>query len=144
MAADSIIPQSPDEVKKWDRVGVVLSAICGLHCLVTPFLTLSLPFWVYSIHYSPFHLAIAIFIIPIGLYAFWNGFKRHQKRGILILGILGLVLLSVALTAPSSRNQLRWNDIMTLVGSVCLIAAHIANRRALKRKPLTDSQLQTN
>ncbi|RYG29576.1 MerC domain-containing protein [bacterium] len=120
------------EVRKWDRVGVVLSFLCALHCLVTPFIALSLPFWVYSIHYSPFHLAIALFIIPVGIYAFWNGFRRHRQLPILILGLSGLVLLTLALVGPSTRNQLRWNDIVTLIGSGLLIAAHLLNRRALK------------
>jgi hypothetical protein len=121
------------EVRKWDRLGMWLSAVCALHCLVTPFITLSLPFWVYSIHYSPVHLAIAIFIIPIGLYAFWNGYKRHHNKWILLLGCFGLAFLSIALTGPSTRNQLRWNDILTLIGSGFLISAHLWNRRGLKR-----------
>jgi membrane protease YdiL (CAAX protease family) len=123
------------EVRKWDRIGVVLSAVCALHCLVTPFITLSLPFWVYSVHYSPVHLALALFIIPIGLFAFWNGYKTHKNKFIFALGAVGLVLLTAALTGPSSRNQLRWNDISTLIGSFFLLTAHILNRRRLKQRP---------
>jgi hypothetical protein len=121
------------EIKKWDRVGVFLSFACALHCLLTPFITLSLPFWVYTIHYSPVHLFIAIFIVPVGLFAFWGGYKRHQKRHVLFFGIAGLALLCVALAGPTSRNQLRWNDIMTLIGSFLLISAHLLNRRSLKQ-----------
>ncbi|MBC7371922.1 MAG: MerC domain-containing protein [Bdellovibrionaceae bacterium] len=125
--------QNKEDLKRWDRVGAILSALCALHCVVTPFVTLSLPFWVYSVHYSPVHLALALFILPIGLYAFWNGFQRHQNKLILGLGIFGLTLLAAALTGPSSRNQLRWNDILTLIGSFSLVIAHILNRRELTR-----------
>jgi len=125
--------QSKEDIKKWDRVGAGLSFLCAMHCLITPFVTLSLPFWIYSVHYSPVHLALALFILPIGVYAFWNGFKRHHNKYIFALGFFGLALLAGALTGPSSRNQLRWNDVLNLIGSFSLVIAHILNRRALTR-----------
>lgn len=143
MSSNAALPQSSvsssessrvtAEVRRWDRVGGWLSALCALHCLVTPFVTLSLPFWVYTIHYSPIHLAIALFVIPIGAYSFWQGYKRHGKSAVMIFGILGLALVMVSLIVPSSREQLRWNDIMTLVGSFSLITAHGINRWQFRR-----------
>lgn len=127
-------PKVKPELKEWDRAGALLSALCALHCLVTPFVTLSLPFWVYSIHYSPVHLFISVFIFPIAIYSFWTGYKRHANKLILALGSVGLVLLSVGLIAPASREQLRWNDIMTIIGSICLVTAHFLNRRYLQIK----------
>jgi len=124
---------SQEEKKKWDRMGMFLSAICALHCLVTPFISLSLPLWIYSIHYSPVHLMIALFIFPVAVYSLWNGFKRHENKTILTLGGVGLFLLCIALLAPSTRNQLRWNDIMTLIGSFLLISAHALNFRVLQK-----------
>lgn len=96
---------------------------------------MSLPLWVYSIHYSPVHLFIALFIFPIAIYSLWKGFKKHDNKTILFLGWFGLVLLCVALIGPSSRNQLRWNDIMTMVGSFCLVTAHAMNFRSLRKQP---------
>lgn len=125
-------PQIKTEVKEWDRAGTLLSALCALHCLVTPFITLSLPLWVYSIHYSPVHLFISIFIFPIAIYSFWAGYKRHASKLVLLLGGVGLLLLSIALISPTSRNQLRWNDIMTILGSLALISGHFLNRRLQK------------
>lgn len=122
------------EIKKWDRAGMLLSFLCAFHCLATPFVTLSLPLWVYSIHYSPVHLVIALFIFPVAFFSFWSGFKKHQQRKVLLFGGAGLLLLSIALIAPSTRNQLRWNDIMTLIGSVLLIIAHVTNRFSLKAR----------
>ena len=135
MNSDQTHPNNTNtkELTKWDRAGTILSTLCALHCLVTPFVTLSLPFWVYSVHYSPVHLVLALFILPIGAYAFWNGFRRHHNKYIFCLGLLGLFLLGGALPGPSSRSQLRWNDILTLVGSFALITAHLLNRRELLR-----------
>ncbi|MBK9322929.1 MAG: MerC domain-containing protein [Bdellovibrionaceae bacterium] len=132
MELDTGETQSAVEVKKWDRVGIMLSLACALHCLLTPFLTLSLPYWIYTIHYSPFHLIIALFIVPVGLFAFWSGYRRHQNKFILTLGVAGLFLILISLTGPSSRSQLRWNDVLTLIGSGCLIIAHFFNRRSNK------------
>jgi hypothetical protein len=127
-------PEMKTELKEWDRTGALLSALCALHCLVTPFVTLSLPLWVYSIHYSPVHLFISVFIFPIAIYSFWAGYKKHANKSVLFLGGLGLLLLSVALISPASRNQLRWNDIMTIIGSIALVSGHFFNRRFLLRK----------
>ncbi|MGZ3798385.1 MAG: MerC domain-containing protein [Pseudobdellovibrionaceae bacterium] len=121
----------PTETKKWDRTGVLLSGLCALHCLVAPFIAYSLPLWIYTIHYSPFHLFISIFIVPVAFYSFWLGYKKHKSKKVLILGGLGVFLLSIALIGPSTRTQLRWNDIMTFVGSFFLITGHVLNRRSL-------------
>lgn len=127
-------PEMKTELKEWDRTGALLSSLCALHCLVTPFVTLSLPLWVYSIHYSPVHLFISVFIFPIAIYSFWTGYKRHENKLILLLGGLGLILLSIGLISPTSRDQLRWNDVMTIIGSVALVSGHFLNRRFLQTK----------
>jgi drug/metabolite transporter (DMT)-like permease len=122
------------EVGRWDRVGSWLSALCALHCVIAPFVTLSLPFWVYTLHYSPVHLALAIFVIPIGTYTFWHGYQHHQKKSIVAIGLAGLVLLTIGLLSPRTREQLRWNDILTLTASVLLIIAHALNRWTLRKQ----------
>jgi len=135
MSLDHVeVTQVKTEIKEWDRTGALLSSLCALHCLVTPFVTLSLPLWVYSIHYSPVHLFISLFIFPIAIYSFWSGFKRHSNKLILFLGAIGLVLLSIALISPASRAQLRWNDYMTIAGSLALVTGHYLNRRYLQTK----------
>lgn len=126
-------PNKISDEKKWDRVGIFLSSLCALHCLVTPFVSLSLPLWIYSIHYSPVHILIALFIFPVATYSFWMGFKQHESKMILLLGGFGLFLLCIALIGPNSRNQLRWNDIMTLIGSLCLVVAHAMNFYSLRK-----------
>ena len=128
-----MFPNNNNEEKKWDRMGIFLSSLCALHCLVTPFISLSLPLWVYSIHYSPVHMLIALFIFPVAIYSFWTGYKQHENKMILLLGGLGLFLLCISLIGPSSRNQLRWNDIMTFVGSLGLVVAHILNFQSLRK-----------
>lgn len=127
-------PEMKTELKEWDRTGALLSSLCALHCLVTPFVTLSLPLWVYSIHYSPVHLFISVFIFPIAIYSFWTGYKRHENKLIVLLGGLGLILLSIGLISPASREQLRWNDVMTIIGSLALVSGHFLNRRFLQTK----------
>lgn len=122
------------DVKEWDRTGALLSFLCALHCLVTPFITLSLPLWVYAIHYSPVHLVISVFIFPIATYSFWHGYKRHGSKLVLLFGGFGLVLLSIGLTSPASREQLRWNDFLTIIGSISLIVGHVLNRRRMTKR----------
>lgn len=92
-----------------DRLGMALSAICLLHCLVPPFLVVAFPilsavgayeYWV--------HLLLAVFILPVAFKAIAQGYKHHGKAVVPIFAIAGasLFVISTALTVlgESSHN----------------------------------------
>lgn len=119
-----------DQTDRWDKWGITLSGICAIHCLLTPLLVLAVPVAGEAFEQPWVHITMAIFIVPIGLFAFYSGYQHHKKVGLTTLGLLGLALIGVGLLAPLSRVNFLGHDAVTVVGSVCLILAHVLNRRA--------------
>lgn len=115
---------------RWDKLGIFFSGLCALHCLVTPILVLTLPMMGEVFENQWLHLLMAAFVVPIGIFAFWSGYKHHQKKNIFALGILGLLLVGGASVAPHSWVEFFGHDIVTIFGSFFLISAHFLNRRA--------------
>jgi hypothetical protein len=117
-----------------DRIGMLLSFLCAVHCLVLPFFMISLPIMArYYLAHPWFHLGLALVIVPVGLVSFWLGFRHHQKRFILSTGILGLMLVGVApavLQSPSFVSYARFEPWFIGFGSILLVWSHWKNRRA--------------
>lgn len=122
-----------EKTERWDKIGLFLSSLCALHCLATPLLVLALPVLGDVFHEEWVHILMALFVVPVGLYAFWSGYKHHHQVQVFGLGIAGLVLVSGASLLPHQVHEVvefYGHDILTIVGSVFLIVAHILNRRA--------------
>lgn len=115
---------------KWDRLGIWLSSICALHCLLTPILVLALPFTGSFFEHEFFHVGMALFIVPVGLFAFWSGYRHHRQVKVFLAGVLGVLMVGGASVAPHSWIELFGYDLVTIVGSLLLIIAHVLNRRA--------------
>lgn len=118
------------KLMKVDDWGIFISSLCALHCLLTPFLIFSFPILSTMFHHPLFHISIALLVVPLGVYAFYQGFKHHKKISILIWGNLGLAIISFAALAPHSWVHFFGHDLITIVGSIFLIIAHVLNRRA--------------
>lgn len=115
---------------RWDKIGIFLSGLCAVHCLVTPLLLLTLPVLGQAFEEESVHLIMALFVAPVGGFAFWSGYKHHKKAKVLALGILGILLIAGASVAPHSWVEFFGHDLITIFGSILLISAHVLNRRA--------------
>lgn len=119
-----------------DRLGIFISSLCIVHCLLLPIFILSLPIMArYYLAHPWFHVVIAVLVIPVGLFAFIRGFRHHRKKIVVGLGIPGLLIVAFGpLLVHTLFNK--WNEAaILLVGSALLIAAHILNRRECKTCP---------
>lgn len=122
--------QFVEQTDRWDKLGMTLSGICAVHCLVTPFLAFAAPLMGEVFEQPWVHLLMAIFVVPVGIFAFYSGFQHHKKKYILVLGYVGLALIATGLGSPLLRFNLLGHDILTMSGSAFLITAHTLNRRA--------------
>ncbi|QDK39714.1 MerC domain-containing protein [Bdellovibrio sp. NC01] len=122
--------QFVEQTDRWDKLGITLSTICAIHCVITPFLALAVPVLGETFEQPWVHLVMAVFVVPTGLYAFFSGYQHHKQKGLVALGVLGIILIAIGLLAPISGLNLFGHDVITIIGSAALIVAHVLNRRA--------------
>lgn len=83
-----------------DRVGVVLSVLCAIHCAVTPFLLILLPTFGKIWSHPASHWGMALFVVPIAVVMLTTGYRRHRRRAIIATGVLGIVFVIVGAILP--------------------------------------------
>jgi len=106
-----------------DRVGMLLSGLCALHCVAGIVLVAVLglgggilldPI----IHRVGLALAVIVAAVAIGL-----GALRHRRAAPIVVALIGLGFMGGALVVPHGVQE----AVMTIVG-VCLVAlGHILN-----------------
>jgi drug/metabolite transporter superfamily protein YnfA len=129
----------------FDWVGLGLSGLCLVHCLAMPILISLLPLLELVAEEQSFHFWMAGLIIPVGSLAFWRGFLRHANKSIVVIGLVGLALITSGIFVHSVADQ--WGRVLTITGGIFLIIAHFRNWRASRcracHKP-QGSQLNLN
>ncbi|MBT3482282.1 MAG: MerC domain-containing protein [Opitutales bacterium] len=77
-----------------DRAAILMAIVCGIHCLVTPFLLITMPiigvtFWANE----NFHLWMLALVIPTTVLAAFTGCRKHKDRVVATCTALGLIIL---------------------------------------------------
>ena len=132
------------KLKSYDYLGVFLSFICGIHCLVTPILIIYLPVVGEAIESIWFHSAIIGIMIFAFYHSIYKHFKIHHSRLILGLGLTGLTFFIVSyineLTHHSGKHE-HGHELsnvhgdetsmiyIAIAGAIFLISAHLLNIR---------------
>jgi hypothetical protein len=110
-----------------DSAGLTLSAICMVHCLLLPLAAALLPaagslFDEATNH--RIHWLLLGFALPISGLALWRGGRRIGSWRWLMLGALGLCLMTLGIALPNSAAR---EEVATLIGVVLLALAHLGN-----------------
>lgn len=111
----------------WDKLGIVVSGLCLVDCLVLPLLSavlisLKSPVsWFANLHF---------YLLPVigvtASMAFHHNYKAHRSYNIVIMGAVGFALLVLGEVFESKMRFFLFNWV-TLLGSALLIAAHLRN-----------------
>jgi peptidoglycan/LPS O-acetylase OafA/YrhL len=111
-----------------DRVGIVTSALCFVHCVATP-VVLSLS--AVSSHFLPSeehtHRVLAVFVTIVGALAIGSGYRTHRRKRVLVAVFLGLLLICSGAYFGDSLPSHASEVAVTLAGSCCMIFAHRMN-----------------
>ena len=110
----------------WDRLGILLSLLCLVHCLVLPLLLAGLSVWNFL---EGAHLWLALAVAPVTLLAAVPGYRRHGRREVLWLLSVDVVGLFVALPAGHAAGALA-EQALTSAAGFLLVAGHWINTRA--------------
>jgi hypothetical protein len=108
-----------------DRVGVLLSGLCALHCVLGIVLVSVLglggqALLAPAIHEIGLVLAILVGIVTLGL-----GVLRHGQTGPLLIGAGGIALMALALLVGHGLPE----AVLTIAGVALVAMAHIRNLR---------------
>jgi hypothetical protein len=122
-----------------DRVGMVLSAVCAVHCLVTPVAVALSPAAFAYLGHSTIHRALFVLVLAIGLLTFVRCYFSHRDLWPVLLGAVGLTILGLGsfhshtYDLTVALNQDLWEHYgQTLLGSLFLIGAHVRNIRSCR------------
>ena len=87
--------QSPIVQKTADIAGAVLSQLCLVHCLLLPVLLTVLPSFTPPavLGGEAFHMGVLLLATPVALFAFYQGYQRHDCSRPAIFGIAALSVL---------------------------------------------------
>ncbi len=110
-----------------DRVAMMLSGLCLVHCLATALLlgTLST---VGGLLGSPvIHEVGLVLALGLGVVALGNGIRQHGRFLPPSIGGLGIGVMAAALTLPHGGFEM----VATMLGVVLLATGHFLNRLAL-------------
>lgn len=123
-----------------DQLGVWASALCVVHCLLTP-IVLSLS--VVSVHFLPSeektHRTLAVWIAIIGALALVKGYRTHGRQLIVLLMMVGLAFIFAGAYWGDHLPSHLAEVLVTFIGSACMIAAHRMNHTFCRNCRCSDS-----
>lgn len=114
-----------------DAVGIGLSALCAVHCLLTIVLISSLGFastWMLAPELHTWGLLAATVIagVAIGI-----GAIRHRRRTPFVVAMTGLSFMGGALASPHGMQE----AVLTIIGVALVSLGHILNLRHHSIRP---------
>lgn len=113
-----------------DKFAIFLSALCVIHCLTTP-LIIVLPALggLLTLDHHAFHELMLFFVVPVGVIALMAGYRHHHSIAVLIGGFSGLLCIMIAALAGHSYLGFLGETLLSIVGSLIIIGAHLVNFR---------------
>jgi hypothetical protein len=117
-------------------MGLVISAVCLVHCALLPVAAIALPAAAFLVDpelHHRFHWLMLAVAIPASIAALVIGAWRHRRWQWLALGTIGLGLMTFAVIANESAGDIAGEAVLTLIGAVIVAVSHVCNWRELKR-----------
>lgn len=111
----------------WDRLGIGLSGLCAIHCLLVPVFVSIIPLWpAFEEFHGYTHLVFFLAIAPAVILSVKN---RHQLKAISGYLFVGLLIIFLAWFFNDRLGEFGEAGV-TLMGSMLLIRGHWLNYRS--------------
>lgn len=107
-----------------DRLGIITSIACAIHCTLLPLLVSSLPLFNFDIlENKAVEWSMIILALSFGVLSLYHGYADHHKK------ILPLILFSIGFSCLILNQIIAEKFVFFLIplSSVCIISAHIFN-----------------
>ena len=129
--------QITEEDLSSDKLGILVSALCCLHCMALPGIMIFAPSLSRYFEHEVIHVITFLTVVPVGLYAFISKLKIHENKKPLYTGIFGIMMLASSMllheAMPAHTSELL-EIVFSVIGGVSLIVAHITNIRLCRCK----------
>jgi hypothetical protein len=113
-----------------DNLGIWASALCVVHCIVTPvLLSLSTVFAHFIPGEEKTHRTLAVGVAALGAIALIKGFRTHGRRRILGLMVMGLGFIFAGAFYGDLLPSHGCEVAVTMTGSLLMITAHRMNHK---------------
>ncbi|MCB9034107.1 MAG: MerC domain-containing protein [Chitinophagales bacterium] len=114
---------------KANKVSLILSAICIVHCLFTPVLVVVLPFAGTFMHENHWiELLIILGIVLLGSSSLKHGYRyHHHNKKPIILFVIGLVLLLISSMIHFIADSLFLHHVFGVIGGLLVGGAQLYN-----------------
>lgn len=119
------IVANPTVSSRWDKTGIATSTLCIMHCILTPFIAAAFP--IIAATERSTHIGLTILLMAIGSVAFVPGYRKHGRRSMVYMGMLGFMMLCTAVLLPESLASETIEAALTVIGGGFLIMAHLSN-----------------
>jgi hypothetical protein len=117
-------------IHAFNNLGIGMSGMCILHCLLTPLALVALPFLETLHHWV--HPVLALMIVPVTLLAMWTGFRQHRRPSVLLPLGVGLLIVLTSSWFAHEDLYLSVEAEFGFLGSGLLMIGHWWNRQAGK------------
>jgi hypothetical protein len=109
----------------WDKIGLSVSGICAIHCLLFPIFITTLPLWpmAFTIH----EWAHPMFIATLAPVTYYASKRSYFEKGITVALATGFFLILTGWLVGHYLIGLWFESAVTLLGSGILIAGHWMN-----------------
>ena len=121
-----------------DRIGVFVSTLCIIHCILFPLLIILIPTTRGLFNDLLIEGTLLFLGIVVGCISFVSSFKIHKNTKPLMIGLSGIALLTIDLFVLRGANNhfdlfgfLSVQPLMIL-GGVLLLVGHVHNLRNCK------------
>lgn len=106
--------------KRIDKVGVIASVLCAIHCALTPLLLIALPAFGKSWSHPATHWGMALIVIPIAVFMMLKSYKKHHRKVVLYIGSLGILCIIVGAILPYVETSPGSDTTSNLVASAAV------------------------
>jgi len=83
-----------------DRVGILASILCAIHCALTPVFLILLPTFGKAWAHPSNHWGMALIVIPIAIFMMRKGYNKHGRKWVIIAGVAGISFIIVGAILP--------------------------------------------
>jgi len=112
-----------------DKIGICVSGLCLVHCLITPLVLVLFPSFklAFSDHES-FHEIFGVIVVSSVLMAVYPQCRKHGHKDIIAWAIIGVLFILSGIFLGHEFGEVI-EHVLTITGSLFLIVAHIKNMK---------------